>query len=106
MFELFSIHMKRPARIQQRVEQRVAEGLCLHTDEDGVTCDRKATHRGDCLMHFQRFNRNLNALPKKKQPQYEASMVEDGQVLARLEINLLRSKDPMKKVAAMIAEQA
>lgn len=105
MFELFSIQMKRPARIQQRVEQRVAAGLCLHTDEDGTPCDRKGTHRGDCLMHFQRFNRNLNALSKKKQPQYEATMIEDGQVLARLEINTIRSKDPMKKVAAMIAAQ-
>ena len=106
MFELFSIQMKRPARIQQRVEQRVAEGLCLHQDEDGTSCVRKATHRGDCLMHFQRFNRNLNSLPKKKQPKYEAAMIEEGQVLARLEINTIRSKDPMKKVAAMIADQA
>lgn len=101
--EIFIVSSKRTRKIQAEVEQRFASGLCLERNKDGeFCCSKLGTHRGRCHTSYQRFRiLKLSLGSKKKQAEFEAAAIANGEILAVGETAELKA-EPLKKMAIEI----
>lgn len=101
--EIYIVSSKRTRKIQAEVEARFATGLCMERNKDGeFCCDKQATHRGRCHTSYQRFRMlKLGLGSKKKQAEFEAAAITNGEILAIGETAELKA-DSLKKMAMEI----
>lgn len=75
--------------IREAVRNRVASRICLVAG-----CECQATRRGLCGKHYMAYLRELQSRPKKDRPDFEATAIREGRILAAHEARQLRSPNP------------
>lgn len=101
--EIYIVSSKRTRKVQAEVEERFLSGLCMERNKNGeFCCNKPATHRGRCHTSYQRFRMlKLGLGSKKKQAEFEAAAIADGEILAIGEVSELKA-DPLKRIAIEI----
>lgn len=75
--------------IRTALHDRVKTGKCILRG-----CDCKIAARGLCNKHYVAFIRELQSRPKKERPEFEASAIREGKVLASQELRQIRRPNP------------
>lgn len=105
MFSLWVIDVKRTAKIQKRVRERVAKNLCLTIFDDKTECNGQMYSGGVCKKCSNAFYYELRQLGSAKaRNKYRALLIERGLRLGTLEQRKLRrqSVSLFAKAAAQV----
>ncbi|QDV22868.1 hypothetical protein [Aureliella helgolandensis] len=94
MFEVLVYEVRRTAKVEKRIRERVAINRCLHIDDsDGrhVECDQPMVSLGLCLQHVNEHNHIVRGLPTKAaKMRFRAESIRNGQALESFELRRLR----------------
>lgn len=75
--EIYVVDATPTPRAQKHIDECMKQGVCL------CGCGRKSHRRGLADPCYYKFNREFNAMPKRKAAKYEANCIRRGYVLAR-----------------------
>ena len=86
-------------KARARVEQRIADGICVGQREDGSECASKARCRGLC-SHCERVWRNTRVrMAEQDAVAYDSRLIRAGRLLKPLETRVYMNKSVYKKLA-------
>ena len=109
MFSFWVIDVKRSAKVEKRIRERIALNLCLMIFDDGTECTGAMHSGGNCQKCANSFQYELSKLPSQKaRGKFRATLIERGLMLRPQEQRKLRriTKSVVARTAAASVEVA